>query len=71
MELRDRIALFADNNTSLFMVRQLMEDLGYTREEFAACLTDLLDEPNYELRVGSYHKDEWQADLYLTVSQSV
>ena len=68
MNAVETMRLFSDGRTSLHDLRALMESMGFTRQDFADALGTLMDEPGSDLRVGAYHKGEWQAELYLTAA---
>ena len=65
----DAMRLFCDGQTSIFEVRSILMSIGHSKQDCADAFAILHAEPGTKLRFGKYQKDEWQAEIYLTVQQ--
>lgn len=71
METIDAVRMFCDGRMSLHDVRSLVVSMGHTAESFVAAVNQLSSEEGSSIRVGSFQRGEYQAELYLTVGSHV
>lgn len=60
---------FCDGNISVHNLYALLESMGHSYEDCVAAFSTLVSEPGSTIRIGSYQKGEYHAEIYLSVKR--
>jgi hypothetical protein len=71
MNTVETMRLFCDGAMSIHDIYALLMSMGHSHQDCVNAFGVLQAEPGSYLRVGAYHKEELQAELYLTARKNV